>query len=58
MTQDERDALLIRLDEWRQYQMRWTEDHVRLHERLTLAFYSAAVSTVLALATTVFALLR
>ncbi|MEN6534526.1 MAG: hypothetical protein ABFD89_12740 [Bryobacteraceae bacterium] len=56
MTQEERDALLIRLDEWRLHQMKWTEEHVQLHVRLSSAFIAAVVSAVLGLGTTVVSL--
>jgi hypothetical protein len=57
MTHEERDALLIRLDEWRIHQMRWTETHMQLHARLSSAFIAAVVSTVLALGTTIVSLI-
>jgi len=57
MTQEERDELLIRLDERTERLEKWTETHVALHARLTTAFISAVVSTVMALGTTVVSLI-
>jgi len=53
MSPDERDELLIRLDERTERLEKWTTMHVALHTRLSAAFISAAVSTVLALGTTI-----
>ncbi len=57
MTREERNALLIRLDERTEYLTKWTERHIELHTRLTLAFVGAAISSLLALGTTVVSLI-
>jgi hypothetical protein len=58
MTPQERDELLIRLDERTARLERWTATHVELHTRLSMAFISAVVSTALALGATVVSLLK
>lgn len=52
MTDKDRE-MLIRVDERTARLVEWTKAHVELHNRLTLAFIGAVVSTVLALATTI-----
>jgi len=52
MTSQERDELLIRLDERTERLEEWTKTHIALHTRLSAAFIAASVSTVLALGTT------
>jgi len=57
MTREEKDALLVRLDERTAHLVRWTEDHVKLHERLSSAFYAAVISAILGLGTTIVSLI-
>jgi len=57
MTREEKEALLIRVDERTAHLMKWTETHVELHTRLSLAFCAAMVSAVLGLGTTVVSLI-
>ena len=57
MTDQERNDLLIRVDARTEQLMKWTERHVELHARLSLAFVGAAVSALLALGTTIASLI-
>jgi len=57
MTHQEKVELLVRIDERTEQLVKWTERHVELHTRLSLAFLGAAVSAFLALGTTVVSLL-
>ncbi len=57
MTSQERNDLLIRVDARTEQLVKWTEEHVRLHERLSSAFIAAVVSAVLGLGTTVVSLI-
>lgn len=57
MTSQERNDLLIRVDARTEQLVKWTEEHVHLHARLSSAFIAAVVSTVLALGTTVTSLI-
>jgi len=52
MTSQERNDLLIRVDARTEQLVGWTQEHQRLHERLSSAFIAAVVSTLLALGTT------
>ena len=56
MTSQERNDLLIRVDARTEQLVGWTQEHQRLHERLSSAFIAAAVSAVLGLGTTVVSL--
>jgi ABC-type phosphate/phosphonate transport system permease subunit len=49
MKAQDRDELLIRLDERTERLEKWTLTHVALHEKLSMAFVGAVVSTILAL---------
>ncbi len=57
MTREEKIALLVRLDERTASLVKWTEEHVALHTKLSLAFVGAVVSALLALGTTVVSLI-
>jgi hypothetical protein len=57
MTHEEKEALLIRVDERTASLVKWTEDHIRTHERLSSAFIAAVVSALLGLGTTVVSLI-
>jgi hypothetical protein len=57
MTREEHDELLIRVDERTARLEKWTETHVELHARLSLAFMAAVVSALLGLGTTVVSLI-
>jgi hypothetical protein len=57
MTSQERNDLLIRVDERTEQLVKWTDEHIKLHDRLSAAFTAAVVSALLGLGTTVVSLL-
>lgn len=57
MTNEERDALLMRVDERTARMEKWTETHMALHTKLYFAFVASTVSIIIALGTAVVNLL-
>ena len=57
MTSEQKIELLIRVDERTERLVKWTETHVELHTKLSLAFVAAVVSAILGLGTTVVSLI-
>ncbi|MBE3045969.1 hypothetical protein IMZ48_26205 [Candidatus Bathyarchaeota archaeon] len=53
MTHEEKEELLIRVDERTARLEQWTTTHVDLHTRLSMAFAAAMISAILGLGTTI-----
>jgi hypothetical protein len=53
----QRNDMLVRIDERTKSLVEWTNGHIELHNKLSLAFISAVVSTFLALSATVVSLI-